>query len=348
MNRIAYWALPLLMIGALGTSGFAQAAAAQEAKAPEVKWTDTKEYEDYRAVYDEMKDFVKKATLAEKFFVDHPKADPIALTDMYRMLLRSYLNSNNWAKTIETVERASLGPNLTADEKKLNNRIGLVAATNLTPKNNDKIKDYAEKVLKDDPNDLNALVTLSGLLSQSLPAANPAKDAHITKTIEITRQALAVPKPDSVTPAQWNPIQQQLHDTMCLMFLNQTKYSDSIAECQAAIKINPKDAYAYYWIGLSHRAAFIDLNKKYNEAVEKYNAGRTGDPIAVDELKNAMDGALKVATDKLNETLESFAKAAAAGGDAGTQALNEMKKLFQGTPDELNRLIEESKGKLGN
>ena len=137
-----------------------------------------------------------------------------------------------------------------------------------------------------------------------------------------------MPRPaQGYTDAQWTQVQQQLHDTACLMLLNQQKYPETIAECQEALKVNPKDAYAWYWIGLVHRAAFVDLNKKYNESVDKYNANRTAPQLELDELRAQMQGAEKIAEDKLNETLDAFAKAAAIGGDAGTQAQAEIKKL---------------------
>jgi len=341
MKRIAYWALPLLLTGTIATQGFAQQAPPSQAQPPQPKWTDTKEYEDYRQVYDEMKDLVKKAALAEKFFVDHAKADPIALTDMYRMLLLSYANSGNWAKTLETIERPALGPNVTEEEKKRNTQIGLLAASNL--KDNKKIVEYAEKVLKDDPKNLNALVTLSGVLSATMPPTNPGKDPHIARTLDITKQALAVPKPQGIADPQWNQIQQQLRDTACLMLLNQQKYAEAIAECQAALKVNPKDAYAWYWIGLAHRPAFVDLNKKYHESVDKFNANRTAPQLELDELRAQMQIAEKLAEDKLNETLDALARAAAIGGDAGTQALAELKKLFTGTPEDLQKLIDSKK-----
>lgn len=330
MKRIAYWTLPVLLIGALTIQGFAQ----------DIKWGPM-EYEDYIAIYNE-KDPAKKATLAEKYFVDHKAADPIALTQIYDMMLLAYANGGNWAKTLETIERANLAPKLTDDQKKRNTQIGLLAASNL--KNNAKIVEYAEKVLTDDPKNLTALVTLSGVLSGTMPTTGPSKDPHLVKTLDITKRALAQPKPaQGYTDAQWNQIQQQLHDTAALMLLNQQKYSESISEAQAAIKVNPKDAYAHYWIGLSHRAAFVELNKTYNAAVQKYNDNRTAPPLEVDELRANMQGAEKVASDKLNEALDAFASAAAIGGDAGTQALAEMKKLFTGTPEELQKLIDAKK-----
>lgn len=339
MSRVAYWALALLLTGSVATQALAQQAQPAQAQPAQPKWSN-EEYTGYRVVYDE-KDLVKKAALAEKFFVDHPKADPIALTDMYRMLLLSYANSGNWAKTLETIERPTLGPNLTEEEKKRNTQIGLLAASSL--KDNKKTVEYAEKVLKDDPKNLNALVTLSGVLSATMPSTNPGKDPHIARTLDITKQALAVPRPQGIADPQWNQIQQQLRDTACLMLLNQQKYSETIAECQAALKVNPKDAYAWYWIGLAHRAPFVELNKKYTDSVKEYNANLTAPQLQLDELRAAMQGAEKIASDKLDETLDAFARAVVIGGDAGTEAHKEMKKLFTGTPEDLQKLIDSKK-----
>jgi hypothetical protein len=46
--------------------------------------------------------------------------------------------------------------------------------------------------------------------------------------------------------------------------------------------------------------------------------------------------------------LDAFARSVAAGGPAGQQAREELQKIFTGTPEELNRLIEEKKSQLGN
>jgi hypothetical protein len=349
MKRNANWALPLLLIGALTTTALAQAQQAPAAQ-QEPKWKDTNEYKDYMLVYDE-KDHTKKAALAEKFFVDHKDADPIALTDVFKRMYLAYANAGNWPKVLESYDRmGTLGPKLTDADKKQYTEIALIAAAN--SKNNPRTIEVAETILKGDPNNFNALITLSGLLSQTLPAANPQKDAQIAKTLEVTRKALAQPKPTGVPDTQWNPIQVQLHDTACLMLLNQTKYAESISECQAALKLNPKDSYAWYWIGLSHRAALIDLAKKYNEAVDKYNANRTADQLVLDQLRAEMDGAQKIASDKRDETADAFARSAAIGGDAGKQAYTELQKIFEGTPDgtadAINRLIEQKKSQLGN
>jgi tetratricopeptide (TPR) repeat protein len=342
MKRIAYWALPLLLIGALTTQGLAQAQQAQAE--PDPKWNSNAEFEAYMVCFKEA-DHAKKAACGEKFAVDYKNADPIVMTHIYKFMLLGFANAGNWAKTIETIERQAMAPKLTADEKKQYNQIGLVAAANA--KNNPKTIEYAEKVLKDDPKNFQALVTLSGVLSSTLPQTDPAKGQQITRTLEVTRQALALPNP-GLAAAQWNQVQLQLRETTCLMLLNQQKYTESIAECQEALKLNPKDGFAWYWIGLSHRAALIDLAKKYNDAVKDYNDNRSAGPLVVDEKRAIMQGADKVASDKKAEAEDAFAKAAALGGEAGKQAMAELQKLFEGTPADLEKFIQEKKSQFGN
>ncbi|HET9216299.1 MAG TPA: hypothetical protein VFR18_04935 [Terriglobia bacterium] len=329
MKKITSWTLALLLIGTVTVSGFAQ----------NVNWKGN-EYPEYMAVFNEP-DQAKKAGLAEKWLADHKDADPIALTQIYQFMLLGYARAGNWPKTLESLERMDMATKLTDADKKQYDLIGMLAASNV--KNNAKTIEYAEKVLKNDPKNFNALITLSGVLSATVPASGPTKDAHIERTLKVTRDALALPKPAEIADAQWNPIQSQLRQTSCLMLLNQQKYSDSITECQAALKINPKDAFAWYWIGLSHRAALIDLSKKYNESVDLYNASRDKGQLVVDEMRAAMQGAEKVASDKRDETVDAFARAAAIGGEAGKQAMQELQKIFPGTPDELTQLINAKK-----
>ena len=329
MKKITSWTLALLLIGTFTLSGFAQ----------NVDWKGN-EYPEYMAVFNE-KDEAKKAALAEKWLADHKNADPVALTQIYQFMLLGYAKSSNWPKTLESLERMDIATKLTDADKKTYDQIGILAASNA--KNTPKTIEYAEKVLKNDPKNFNALITLSGVLSATVPASGATKDAHIERTLKVTRDALALPKPAEIPDAQWNPIQSQLRQTSCLMLLNQQKYNESITECQAALKINPKDAFAWYWIGLSHRAALIDLSKKYNESVDLYNASRDKGQLVVDEMRAAMQGAEKVASDKKEETVDAFARAAAIGGDAGKQAMQELQKIFTGTPDELAQLINSKK-----
>jgi tetratricopeptide (TPR) repeat protein len=240
----------------------------------------------------------------------------------------------------------SIAPKLTEADKRQYTQIALLGATNL--KNNPKIQEYAEKVLAFDPNNLNALITLSNLLSQTLPQTEPAKTGGLVKTLEITKRALSQPRPKDVADAQWNPIQLQLRQTTCMVLLNQQKYPESMAECREALKLSPKDPYAWYLIGMSFKVELIDRQKKYTEAVDNYNKVRTtADQITLDELKATFQGLEKIASDKRDETLDAFARSAAVGGPVADQARGEMQKIT-GDAGETNRLIEEKKSQLGN
>jgi tetratricopeptide (TPR) repeat protein len=332
MNRILVnGTLVLLLMGALTLSAFAQ-----------IPWKGN-EYPGYIALFNE-KDPAKQAALAEKYLADHKDAAPEILTQTYQFMLFGYANSGNWPRTLESVERMAVAPKLTDAEKQQYTQIGMLAAANTN--NTLKLKEYAEKVLKDNPKDFKALVALSGVLYQTVPTG-AEKDAHIARTLQVTKDALALGRPEGLTDAQFNPIALQLRETTCLMLLNQKEYEESIAECHEALKLNPKDAFAWYWIGLAHSAALNDLVTNYTDAVANYNKNRDKGQLVVDELKAAMQGANKVATDKRDEAIDAFIRAVVIDGDAGKQAMAELQKIYLGTPDELNRLIEEKKKAFG-
>jgi tetratricopeptide (TPR) repeat protein len=175
--------------------------------------------------------------------------------------------------------------------------------------------------------------------------------ALTTQALAEAEQAQAQPSiesPKGTTTKQSEEL--QLHETTCLMLLNQQKYTESIAECQEALKLNPKDGFAWYWIGLSHRAALLDLAKKYNIAVNNYNSNRSGPIPPRDNLRAAMQEAQKLAEDKRNETVDAFTRAAAIGGGAGQPAREELQKIFegtpQGTPEQIQLLIDQKKSQL--
>lgn len=339
MRKTAYLGLSLLLVTAFATSALAQAAPQQP------QWNSTAEYDAYITAFNE-KDFAKKAQLAEKFLADFPKAAPQYRQDAYVMIVLSYAQIPNWAKAVEWIDKMpQLGPTIDPAMKRQFLIIGLTGSNQL--KNNTKIKEYAEKVLAVDPNEINALYTLSGLLAGSLPADETAKNAQITRTLEVTRQALKQPKPAGVPDDQWKPLQVQLNRTVCLMLLNQKKYKETIAACEEALKINSKDGDSYYLIGLAMKPELVELVNKYNDSVNKLNENRTADQITRDELMAVKDGAEKIAESKKEEIIGIFAKAVAAGGGAAAQAKDELNKLFTGTPDEMNTLIASKKKELG-
>lgn len=332
MKRTAYLGLFVALFAALAAPGFAQ----------EIK--DPTEYAAYMKVYEE-KDPAKKAPAGEKFLVDYPST--VARTHTYMHIILSYARVPNWAKALETADKqAQLAPTLSANEKALVIQIGMAAADGT--KNTPKLKEYAGKVLEVDPKHAGALVTLSGILANSIPTDDATKAKHFDETLAITKRALAAPKPAEATDAVWNPVRGQLYDTTCMVLLNQKKYAESIAECQEALKINKKDGYAYYLMGLAMKPAVADAIAKYTAAVDKLNLpeNRTADQLVRDELKATADGLQSAAQAKTNELIEVFAKSVATGWANAASARNEL-KIFTGTPDELNKLIADKQAELG-
>jgi tetratricopeptide (TPR) repeat protein len=262
-------------------------------------------------------------------------------------ILLSYARIPNWAKALETADKqAQMAPTLSADDKKTVNLVGMTAAEQA--KNTARLKFYTEKVLENDPRNAGALVTLSGLLANSIPTDDAAKPKHFDETLAITKRALAAPKPEGATDAVWNPVLGQLRDTSCMVLLNQKKYAEAIAECDEALKINKKDGYAYYLRGLAMKPAVAEAIAKYEAAVAKLNLdeNRSAGQLVRDELKADAYGNQSAATAKTDELIAVFAKSVATGWSGVANARNEL-KIFTGTPEELNALIQAKKTELG-
>jgi tetratricopeptide (TPR) repeat protein len=331
MKRTAYLGLFLLLLTASAP------AFGQDLKDPT-------EYAAYMKVYEE-KDPAKKATAGEKFLVDYPNT--VARTHTYMHIILSYARIPNWPKALEMADKqAQLAPTLSAAEKALVVQIGMAAAD--ATKNTAKLKEYAGKVLENDPKHAGALVTLSGLLSNSIPTEEAAKTKHFEETLSVTKRALAAAKPAEASAEVWNSIRGQLYDTSAMVLLNQKKYAEAIAEADEALKINKKDGYAYYLKGLAMKPAVAEAIAKYTAAVDKLNLpeNRTADQLVRDDLKATADGMQTAAQAKTNELIDVFAKSVATGWANAASARNEL-KIFTGTPQELEKLIADKKAELG-
>jgi len=333
MKKLAHCGLALMLIPSLASPMFAQQAQRQV--------NDPKEYDAYVIGCYGEKDLSKKAANCEKFLADYPKS--VMLTDAYLLTAVSYYQVGNWEKAIAWVEQQpAVVTELSPDQRTQLLQSGMRSAQQI--KNTTKIQSYAEGVLKVDPLNLEALFTLSSLLySAAIPSEEAAKTRHFDYTMDITKRALAQPRPAGVKDEQWNPIVNQLHNTVAMVLLNQKKYSEAIAEADISIAINKKDGYAYYLKGLAKKPEVLDAIKKYNDSVQKVNDNRTADQITRDDLAAVMNALVIVATAKRDELVEIFAKSVACGE---TRARNEL-KIFTGTPDDLEKLIQTKKTELG-
>lgn len=338
MKKTAYWGLSLLLMAALVTPGFAQ----------DIKWKGTADYEAYMLVYNEKADMAKKAANAEKFLADFKDADPVAVTQVYQMMLLAYFQANNFAKAMETAEKLpQLVPNADNGLKTQAYQVGMGSAQNL--KNNAKTVEYAEKLLGLNAKDISALLAMSGTLAAGPFATDEAtRDTQVNKAIDYTKRALAEPKPAGLADAQWNPVQAQLHFTMCGLLYTKKQYPETIAECQQSLKFNSKDGNSFYYIGLAHKYQVPALQKKYQDSIDEINANRTADPITREDLKARSDAMFKAYEDKLDEAIDALAKSVAVSGPA--QAKTELDALYKARNNNsiegLDQLIAKKKTEL--
>jgi len=119
MKRSTCWVLLLLAVSTLTAFG--------QALQPPLN---QKQYQDYMVIYGQ-KHFAKQAESAEKFLIEHKDADPVVLTQVYKVLILSYANDRNWTKVLETYDRISLAPKLTDKEKDQFAKIAEMARTRL-------------------------------------------------------------------------------------------------------------------------------------------------------------------------------------------------------------------------
>ena len=350
MRRTGYLgvSLSLILVFALfALPGFGQAA---QAKQPQAKTQ--AEYNAYKAVYDEQNP-AKKAELGEKFLTDFKESDFIANT--YTIIVGAYTRAQNWAKVMDAADRAAASPVADDKLKAFAYANAMIAAQNLN--NVDKVISYGEKVLAIDPNDLNTLITLSAVIPTKLPADEAGKKAALDKASGLATKALAgiepmLAKADEKTKPQLVQIQGNLHATLGLIAYNRPEYQKSIQEYETAVKSNPKDDVAHFYMALDYQALAAQASRDYQAAIKAENEAKAAkaDQPTIDDLaakRSGLEGDIRNARDK---AIDEFAIAAAIGGPVAAQAKDALTKLWTAKNDSTNGLeefIAQKKQQLG-
>jgi heat shock protein HspQ len=335
MRRTGYLGISLLLVFALAASalpGFGQAAApAAQAKQPQAKTQ--AEYTAYVAFFNE-KDPVKKAGLGEKFIVDFKETDFMSAS--YNQIITAYTQAQNWAKVIDAAERAANSPG--ADH-------AMVASQNLN-KIDDVLK-YGDRVLAIDPNDLNTMITLSAVIPSKLPSDEAGKKASLDKAQDLARRALTGIQPllaqaQGAQKAQIAQIDSQLHATLGLVAYNRPDYMKSIEEYDQALKTNPKDDVAHFYLALDYQALAGQASRAYQDAVKAENdaKARKDDQPTIDELAAKRQGLENEVREKRDKAIDEYAIAAAIGGVVAQNAKDALEKLWQAKNDNLNGMTE--------
>src|SRR5437762_5902508 len=337
MKRTRYlgMSMSVLVVLALATAalpGFGQAA---QAKQPQAKTQ--AEYNAYKALYDEQNP-QKKAELGEKFLTDFKESDFIGNT--YTMIVGAYTRAQNWAKVIDAADRAAASPVADNKLKAFAYANAMVAAQNMNQI--DKVLSYGDKVLAIDPNALNTMITLSAAIPAKLPADEASKKAALDKAEGLGRKALAGIQP-LLTQAQGDQkkqiaqIESQLRGTLGLIAYNRPDYTKSIEEYESALKGNPKDDVAHFYLGADYQALTAQASRAYQDAVKAENDAKTAkaDQPTIDDLAAKRQGLENDVREKRDKAIEEYAIAAAIGGVVAQDAKNALQKLWQAKNDSL-------------
>jgi tetratricopeptide (TPR) repeat protein len=327
MNRTVYLACSLLLTAALALPGFGQAPAAGQAKQPQAKTT--AEYNAYNALYME-KDPKKKAELGEKFIVDFKDSDFILPS--HRMIIGGYRDSGNWAKVLESADRAASLPGADASLKGFAYGTAMQAAQQSN--NFEKIVEYGEKVLTIEPNDPNALLTLSSLIPERLPPDEPAKTAALDKATNYANKANTVIQQlaSKLSPQQKGDIEGQIHSTLGFIALNKQDYPKSVAEYEIALKTVPKDAVAHFRLGLAYQYLAAAASKATVEAINAENTAKSAraPQPELDELAAKRQFIQDDFTMKRDRAIDELATAVAIGGVVAQPAKQALDTLWKG------------------
>jgi uncharacterized protein YhaN len=325
MKRTGYLGMSLFLILILMVAelpGLAQGTA----PAPKTQ----AEYNDYRAAYDE-KDPAKKAELAEKYVTAYKDADPAMMPSAYSLIIGGYTNSKNWAKVIDAADRAVALPNVDNRTKAFAYANAMSAAQNMTPPNVDKVIEYGDKVLGMAPNDLNTLI----VLATYIPQKYPGNKAQLDKAVELATRALAgledlIAKATPQEKPAYVQYHGSMHQTLGLIAYNNKEYTKSIQENELAIKDNPKDDAAHFYMAYVYLALMVDASKSYQASIQKERdaIAAKADQPTMDEIKaQTTDFGDKVKAHR-DKAIDELAIAVAIGGPSAAPAQAELTKQW--------------------
>jgi len=337
MKRTGFLGLSLLLLCALVVSalpGFAQEKQPQAKTRPE--------YDAYLALYNE-KEPAKKAALGEKFITEFKDSDFIP--NAHTMIVKAYTDEKNWAKVVESADRAAALPNADNKLKAYAYANAMIASQNTN--NIDKVISYGEKVLAITPDDLNTMITLSAVIPMKLPTDAAGKTAALDKANDLATKALAgVQKMAATASAADKPqlvqIEGNLHSTIGLVAYNRPDYAKSIQEYELAIQRTPKDEVAHFYLGLNHQALAAQASRDYQSAVNAENAAKAAraEQPAIDELAAKREGLAEDVRKARDKAIDEFAIATAIGGQVGPQAKDALTKLWTAKNENTNGMEE--------
>jgi tetratricopeptide (TPR) repeat protein len=234
------------------------------AKQPQAKTQ--QEYDAFKKFEGET-DLAKKALAGEQFIKDFPDSELIG-PYATPLLVDAYQRLNNFQKVVDYGEKALLSnpPQQTA---LFVYQAIVVAYQQLN--SYEKTVEWAEKFLTADPNNTFALYMLATVIPERIKDDDLDRQQKLDHTTEYAKKLLevanAMQKPAAITEDQWKMQKAQLqgggYSALGFVALHKKNYDEAISEYKKSLEVYPKDAIAYYRLGLSYSFA-----KKNDEALK--------------------------------------------------------------------------------
>ena len=267
----------LLVVAFPALPAFGQAA---QGRAPQTR--SLPEFNAYNACFKET-DFAKKAVLCQTF-VDGFKDSDFVVSG-FRLIIQSYFQTQSWKMLMDAADRAAGLPSADDSLKDYAYERAMVAAQNTNDL--DKCISYGDKVLAIEPDNFNALYTVSTVI----PQKTSEDIAQLERAAAMARKALtmAASMMDKAAP-QEKPqlvlIDGTLHGTLGLVSYHEKDYKKSIQEYQAAVKDNVKDDASHFFMAYDYINLMLQLSQEYQSAFKAENDAKTAkaDQPTVDEL----------------------------------------------------------------
>ena len=136
--------------------------------------------------------------------------------------------------------------------------------------NADKTVEYGDKALKQKPDDLVSLLTVSSVLAEKAPEGDKEKEEQMKRALELGKKASDMvtalvngPAGAQMREEQKAGLVSQAHQTLGLANLHLKKLSDSEKEYLLAIAAKKDDPVSYYRLGLAYAQ-----DRKNDQAME--------------------------------------------------------------------------------
>jgi tetratricopeptide (TPR) repeat protein len=136
--------------------------------------------------------------------------------------------------------------------------------------NADKTVEYGDKALKQKPDDLVSLLTVSSVLAEKAPEGDKEKEDQMKRALELGKKAsdmvtalVSGPAGAQMREEQKSGLVSQAHQTLGLANLHLKKLGDSEKEYLLAIAAKKDDPISYYRLGLAYAQ-----DRKNDQAME--------------------------------------------------------------------------------